>query len=154
MVARMVADELRRVGSPLVEHFEIADFVVAKDGTGDFFTLGEAIAAIPDFNPSMAKIRLSEGVYREKIYIPWTKRNVHLYGVGNAVVSWDDYNAKKSVLGYNLGTSGSSTIYFGASGWRVENVTFENTAGRVGQAVAVQTLSTNIRFKNCRNCKG
>lgn len=149
-VARMVAAELQRIKWPLADRFEIADFVVAKDGTGDFFTLREAIDAIPDFNPAMAKIRLSEGLYREKIAIPWTKRNVHLYGVGNAIVSWGDYAAKQSVLGRNIGTSGSSTIYFGASGWRVENVTFENTAGQVGQAVAVQTLADNIRFKNCR----
>lgn len=150
VVARMVAAELKRIQCPLADHFEIADFVVAKDGTGDFFTLTEAIAAIPDFNPSMAKIRLSEGVYREKIAIPWTKRNVHLYGVGNAVVSWGDYAGKQGVLGHKVGTSGSSTIYFGASGWQVEDVTFENTAGRVGQAVAVQTLANNIRFRNCR----
>ena len=149
-VARMVVSELKRIAWPLAEHLEVADFVVAKDGTGDFFTLAEAIAAVPDFDPSVAKIRLSEGLYREKISIPWTKRNVRLYGVGEAVVSWGDYASKKGALGHNLGTSGSSTIYFGASGWQVENITFENTAGPVGQAVAVQTLSNNIRFKNCR----
>ncbi|MBE6177596.1 MAG: pectin esterase [Rikenellaceae bacterium] len=150
VISRMVADCLKRQVPALADHFRIADFVVAKDGTGDFFTLTEAIAAVPDFNPAMAEIRLSEGVYREKISIPWSKRNVRLRGVGQAVVSWDDYAGKKSVLGHNMGTSGSSTIYFGASGWQVENVTFENTAGRVGQAVAVQTLASNIRFKKCR----
>lgn len=149
VVARMVADAVREQLPALAERFRIADLVVAKDGTGDFFTLSEAVAAIPDFNTS-AKIRLSEGVYREKVSIPQTKRNVYLYGVGEAVVSWDDYASKPGLFGRNVGTSGSSTIYFGADGWTVENVTFENTAGRVGQAVAVQTLASELRFIRCR----
>ncbi len=149
VIARMVAEEVKAKVPELAAHFQIADFVVAKDGTGDFFTLGEAIEAVPDYNNGCS-IRLSEGVYREKVSIPWTKRNVHFYGVGNAVVSWDDYAQKKNALGHNIGTSGSATIYFGADGWTVENITFENTAGRVGQAVAVQTLGTNLHFVNCR----
>lgn len=149
VVSRMVADAVRERLPELAAHLRVADLVVAKDGTGDFFTLTEAIAAVPDFNPA-ATIRLSEGVYREKIAIPQTKRNVRLYGVGRAVVSWDDYASKPSLLGRNVGTSGSSTIYFGADGWTVEDVTFENTAGRVGQAVAVQTLASNLRFVRCR----
>ena len=150
-IARMVADCVKEQQLPLADHLRIADFVVAKDGSGDFFTLTEAVLAVPDYHSGEpCTIRLSEGLYREKISIPWTKRNVHLYGVGEAVVPWDDYSGKKSVLGRNLGTSGSTTIYFGGDNWTVEGVTFENTAGRVGQAVAVQTLGTNIRFSRCR----
>lgn len=149
LVSRMVAGEVQRHLPELAAHLRIADLVVAKDGSGDFFTLTEAIAAIPDFNTS-ATIRLSEGVYREKISIPQTKRNVRLYGVGAAVVSWDDYASKPGLFGAQVGTSGSSTVYFGADGWTVEDVTFENTAGRVGQAVAVQTLATDLRFIRCR----
>lgn len=148
-IARMVAEEVKANVPELAAHFRIADFVVAKDGTGDFFTLKEAIDAVPDYNNGCS-IRLSEGVYREKISIPWTKRNVYLYGVGQAVVSWDDFANRKNAMGRNMGTSGSSTIYFGADNWTVENVTFENTAGRVGQAVAVQTLGSNLHFMNCR----
>ena len=149
-IARLVAEELKAKVPALAAHLQIADFVVAKDGTGDFFTLTEAVAAVPDYHSGECVIRLSEGTYREKISIPWTKRNVHLYGVGEAVVSWDDYAQKKSALGRNLGTSGSATIYFGADNWTIDHVTFENTAGRVGQAVAAQTLGSNIHFRNCR----
>lgn len=150
VISRMVAKLVEEHLPALAEHFDIADLVVAKDGTGDFFTLKEAVDMIPDYNNGMLKIRLSEGLYREKISIPWTKRNVHLKGVGKAVVSWDDFANRKNIQGHNMGTSGSSTIYFGADNWTVDNVTFENTAGRVGQAVAVQTLGNNLRFRNCR----
>ncbi len=149
VISRMVADCLKKQVPALADHFRIADFVVAKDGSGDFFTLTEAVAAVPDYNNGCS-IRLSEGVYREKVSIPWTKRNVNLYGVGKAVVSWDDFASRKNALGHNIGTSGSATIYFGADNWTIDNVIFENTAGRVGQAVAVQTLGTNLRFRNCR----
>jgi len=150
IISRMVAKEVEQHLPELAKHFEIADVVVAQDGTGDFFTLKEAVDVIPDYNNGTFKIRLSEGVYREKISIPWTKRNVLLYGAGKAVVSWDDYANRKNIKGQNMGTSGSATIYFGADNWTVDNITFENTAGRVGQAVAVQTLGNNLRFRNCR----
>ena len=150
IISRMVAKEVEQHLPELAKHFEIADVVVAQDGTGDFFTLKEAVDVIPDYNNGTFKIRLSEGVYREKISIPWTKRNVLLYGAGKAVVSWDDYANRKNIKGQNMGTSGSATIYFGADNWTVDNITFENTAGRVGQAVAVQTLGNNLRFGNCR----
>ena len=150
VVSRMVAKLVEEKIPALAAHFQIPDLVVAKDGTGDFFTVKEAIDAIPDYNNGTFKIRLSEGVYREKISIPWTKRNVLMYGVGKAVISWDDFAGRKNIKGHNMGTSGSATIYFGADNWTAENITFENTAGRVGQAVAVQTLGNNIRFRNCR----
>ncbi len=149
ILSRMVAKLIEEQLPDLAAKFQIPDVVVAKDGTGDFFTVKEAIEAIPDYNNGTFKIRLSEGVYREKISIPWTKRNVLLYGVGKAVISWDDYANRKNIKGHNMGTSGSATIYFGADNWTVDNVTFENTAGRVGQAVAVQTLANNLRFRNC-----
>ena len=150
VVSRMVAALVEKQIPELAAKFQIPDVVVAQDGTGDFFTLKEAVDVIPDYNNGTFKIRLSEGVYREKISIPWTKRNVLLYGVGKAVVSWDDFANRKNIKGQNMGTSGSATIYFGADNWTVDNITFENTAGRVGQAVAVQTLGNNLRFRHCR----
>jgi pectinesterase len=150
VVARMVCEALRREVPALGARFHDCDFVVAKDGSGDFFTVGEAVAAIPDFCNATTSIVVCEGVYREKIAIPATKRNVVLTGRGEAVVSWDDYASKIGATGHPKGTSGSSTVYFGGDHWLIENLTFENTAGRVGQAVAVQCLGSDLRFVGCR----
>ena len=60
------------------------------------------------------------------------------------------YASKIGATGQPLGTSGSSTVYFGGDNWQVGDITFENAAGRVGQAVAVQCLGDNIRFTGCR----
>lgn len=150
-LARMIARELPAVAPELGRHLVTdCDFVVAKDGSGDFFTLTEAIAAIPDFCRSKTRIVICEGVYREKISIPATKRNVELAGRGEVVVTWDDYSSKIGATGAELGTSGSATIYFGGENWMVSDITFENSAGRVGQAVAVQCLGDNTWFVRCR----
>ncbi len=149
-VARMILNELRTSVPELGRHVVDHDIVVAKDGSGDFFTIAEAVAAIPDFCRDTTTVLICEGLYREKTAIPATKRNVLLEGRGEVVISWDDYSAKRGATGHQTGTSGSSTIYFGGDNWRVENITFENTAGRVGQAVAVQCLGNNITFAHCR----
>ena len=149
-VARMIAAELPQAVPELGERLVPSDFTVARDGSGDFFTLTEAVAAVPDFGRDTTRIVVCGGVYREKIAIPATKRLVALTGRGDVTLTWDDYAAKIGPTGRPLGTSGSSTLYFGGDGWTVRNITFENAAGRVGQAVAVQCLATELRFIGCR----
>lgn len=150
VVARMVAEQLPGRIDELAEHLAVPDWVVAQDGSGDFFTLAEAVAAVPDFCRRTTRIVVMEGTYREKISIPASKRNVELTGRGDVRLTWDDYASKIGPTGAETGTSGSATIYFGGDGWTVRNMTFENAAGRVGQAVAVQCLATNLRFIGCR----
>lgn len=149
-VARMIAAQLPQAVPELGERLVPSDFTVAQDGSGDFFTLTEAVAALPDFGRDTTRIVICGGVYREKISIPATKRLVALTGRGDVTLTWDDYAAKIGPTGRPLGTSGSSTLYFGGDGWTVRNITFENAAGRVGQAVAVQCLATELRFIGCR----
>lgn len=49
-----------------------------------------------------------------------------------------------------MSTSGSSTCYIYAPDFYAENITFENSAGRVGQAVACFVSGDRAYFKNCR----
>lgn len=149
-VARMVANALREQVPALASYFCDYDWVVAKDGSGDFFTVGEAVEAIPDFGRDTTRLLICEGEYREKIAIPATKRLVAMEGRGKVTIWWDDYADRIGATGHRLGTSGSSTLYFGGEGWRVRNITFENRAGRVGQAVAVQCLASRLHFVGCR----
>ena len=149
-VARMIAAQLPETIPELAARFEKSDFVVAKDGSGDFFTLTEAVDAVPDFCRDTTRIFVCGGVYREKISIPATKRKVVLAARGPVRVTWDDYAAKTGATGHPLGTSGSATVYFGGDGWTVRGIVFENAAGAVGQAVAVQCLATDLHFIGCR----
>ena len=54
----------------LSAHVTDYDFVVAKDGSGDFFTVREAVNAAPDYcKQDETKIRIRKGVYAEKLYL-------------------------------------------------------------------------------------
>ena len=152
VVARMVAREVQTLLPELGAHIQFPDFVVAKDGSGDFFTVQEAVAALPDFSRETVWLLVREGVYFEKVSIPFSKRTVLLTGEGadKSVIRFDGYAKRLDACGREMGTSGSSTIYFGGDDWEVRDLGFENTAGEVGQAVAVQCIGDRILFTRCR----
>ena len=127
-------------------------FVVAKDGSGNFKTVQEAINAVPDFRKKETRIFIKNGVYKEKLILAECKTLVTFIGenVGSTIITYDDYNQKKNIFGEDKGTSGSSGFYIYGTDFTAENVTFQNTAGPVGQAVAVSVSGDKIRFKNCR----
>ena len=127
------------------------DFVVAQDGSGNFFTVQEAINAVPDFRKNVrTTILVRKGDYKEKVVIPESKINISLIGQDGAVITYDDYANKPNIFGENKGTSGSSTCYIYAPDFYAENITFANSAGPVGQAVACFVSGDRAFFKNCR----
>ena len=135
--------------APYVRHY---DFVVAKDGSGDFFTVQEAVNAVPDFRKAgRTTILVRKGVYKEKVIIPASKINISLIGESGAVLTNDDYASRLNCFGEEMSTSGSSTCYIYAPDFYAENLTFENTAGRVGQAVACFVSGDRAYFKNCHS---
>ncbi|SDL74400.1 pectinesterase [Pedobacter sp. ok626] len=129
-----------------------ADFVVAKDGTGDFKTVQEAINAVPDFRNTTTTILIKGGVYKEKLNLSASKRKVKLLGesLDKTVLTYDDYAQKKNSFGEDIGTSGSSSFFIYADDFTAENITFENSAGPVGQAVSLWVAGDRARFLNCR----
>lgn len=128
------------------------DFVVAKDGSGDFGTVQEAIDAVPSFRKNVTTIFVKKGVYREKIVLAAPKQYIKLVGEDkfNTILTFDDFAQKKNVFGEEIGTSGSSSFYCIGDGFIAENITFENSAGPVGQAVAIWIGADKATFINCR----
>src|SRR5215210_3003796 len=127
-------------------------FVVAKDGSGNFKTVQEAINAVPDFRKKETRIFIKNGVYKEKLILAECKTLVTFIGenVDSTIITYDDYNQKKNIFGEDKGTSGSSGFYIYGIDFTAENITFQNTAGPVGQAVAVFVAGDKAKFKNCR----
>ena len=151
IVARMAADEVVKVVPELAKYRRQYDFVVAKDGSGDFFTIQEAIDAVPDFRKNVrTTILVRKGVYKEKLVVPPSKINLSLVGEAGAVLTYDDYADKPNRFGEKTGTSGSATCYLYAPDCYVENLTFENSSGPVGQAVACFVSADRVYFKHCR----
>ncbi len=128
------------------------DFVVAADGSGDFRTVQQAINAVPDFRKKQTIIHIKNGIYKEKLVLPASKTNVVFVGedVARTILTYDDYASKQNRFGEEMGTTGSSSFFIFAEGFRSENITFENSSGPVGQAVAVRIDGDKVAFYNCR----
>lgn len=128
------------------------DFVVAQDGSGDFKTVQEAINAVPDFRKVTTTIFIKNGIYKEKLNLSASKQMVKMIGenVSKTVLTYDDWAQKKNTFGEEKGTSGSSSFYIYGSQFSAEQITFQNTAGPVGQAVALFVAGDKAKFTNCR----
>lgn len=126
------------------------DFTVAADGSGDFTTIQDAINAVPDYRKAgPTRILICEGTYKEKVVIAHSKENVQLIGKGKVVITYDDYASKPNRFGENKGTSGSASIYIFGIDFLAENITFENSSGPVGQAVACFVGADRSVFRHC-----
>lgn len=128
------------------------DFVVASDGSGNFKTVQEAINAVPDFRKNETCIFIKNGTYKEKLVLPASKTNVVFVGEDRdrTILTYDDFASKKNRFGEDIGTTGSSSFFVFGDGFRAENITFENSSGPVGQAVAVRVDGNQVAFINCR----
>ncbi|MDN3668921.1 pectinesterase family protein [Echinicola jeungdonensis] len=126
------------------------DIVVAKDGTGDFLYLADAIEAIRVFLPEPITVYIKEGVYREKLEIPATVTNVTFKGEGpeKTKIVYDDFSGKGKI-----GTFESYTLKVSGNTLTFKDLTIENSAGSVGQAVALHADGDRLVFENC-NFKG
>ena len=135
-IARITVEAIAKEVPALAPFVRYYDYVVAKDGSGDFFTIQEAINAVPDFRKEKrTTILVRKGVYKEKLVVPECKLNVSLIGEKGAVLTNDDYASKKNCFGENMSTSGSSTCYIYGPDFYAENITFrlvksEGTAKR------------------------
>ncbi|SDM29754.1 pectinesterase [Catalinimonas alkaloidigena] len=128
------------------------DLVVAADGSGDFTTIQAAFDAVPALRKNRTQIFVKPGTYKEKLTLPANKTNVSLIGEypHTTVITYDDYASKKNRFGEEIGTSGSSGFFVFGDGFIARNLTFQNSAGPVGQAVAVRVDGDQVIFDNCR----
>ena len=106
-VARLAVDALGEAVpalKPCIRHY---DFVVAKDGSGDFLTVQDAINAVPDFRKNKrTTILVRPGEYKERVIVPECKINISLIGQTGAVITNDGYASKLNSLQDTLYTYG------------------------------------------------
>lgn len=135
---------------------QVFNYTVAKDGTGDFKTIQEAVNKVRDHSQQKVTIRIKNGVYNEKLVIPSWKKNVALVGESKekTIITHADYSGKdlptKDFTGSDkYSTYTSYTVLIEANDCSAENLTIQNTAGRVGQAVALMVEADRVSIKNC-----
>lgn len=126
--------------------------IVSKDGKGNFTTIQEAINSVEEGKIIRTKIIVKPGTYREKITVDVAKNPISLIGENaeNTILVYGDHASKQNAEGKNIGTTGSSTIFIYSNDFSAKNITFQNDAGSVGQAVAVLTTGDRIAFENCK----
>src|SRR4029079_3471332 len=129
------------------------DLTVAHDGSAQFKTVHEAIMSVPSGYPaSPVVIHIKPGVYRELIYIQREKRFFRLVGEDpeKTVLSFDLNAHIPGPDGKPIGTFRTPQTIIDADDVTVENITFENSAGPVGQALAIRIDGDRVVFRNCR----
>ena len=126
------------------------DYIVAQDGSGNFTTIQSAIEASRSFPYKRIKILIKNGVYHEKVFIPSWNTKISLIGENkdSTIITYNDY-FKKIDKGPNS-TFYTPTVLVQGNDFHAENITVENSAGPVGQAVALAVEADRCSFVNCK----
>jgi len=126
------------------------DYIVAQDGSGNFTTIQSAIEGCKSFPYKRIRIFIKNGVYHEKVFIPSWNTQISLTGESkdSTIITYDDY-FKKIDKGPNS-TFYTATLLVQGNDFHAENLTIENSAGPVGQAVALAVEADRCSFINCK----
>jgi pectinesterase len=131
------------------------NLVVAKDGSGDYTTIQEAVDAVRAYTPVHVTIRIKNGWYHEKVTIPSWVTNLSIIGESKekTIVSFEDYAGKffdtDTVRNKNKHTTYTSATWFVfGNDITMENLTIRNDAGRIGQALALHVNGSRFVLRN------
>ncbi len=140
---------------PLAVFAQKADVIVAADGSGQYTSLQEAISAAPmrtDASQPRWVIRVKPGTYRERIYVQRERGHIHVIGddAATTIVAYDLNANLPGPDGKPIGTFRTPTVQIDGDGMVWENITLANTAGPVGQALALRADGDRLEFRRVR----
>ncbi|KAI4349935.1 hypothetical protein L6164_010476 [Bauhinia variegata] len=123
-----------------------ADAVVAKDGSGDFNSVNEALKKVPKKNNKPFIIYIKEGVYNEYVTVQRSMSNVIFIGDGGEKTRIT--GNKNFIDGVN--TFKTATVAVEGDYFMAVNIGFENSAGaEKHQAVALRVGADMTVFYKC-----
>lgn len=126
---------------------------VARDGTAEFRTIDDAIEVCRAFMEYHKVIFVKKGTYKEKLIVPSWLTNIEICGEDrdNTIITYDDH-ANVFIPGTDrkMGTFRTYTVRVDGNDITFRNITIENNAARLGQAVALHTQGDRLTFVNCR----
>lgn len=160
--ANLVANEVRKVVPAFRDLFAESkdtpafDAIVASDGSGQFKSVNDAISKA-EIQRSSGKgkpwvILVKNGEYKERVYVQRERGHIHLVGEDSDKTSISfNMNANMTdAEGKKIGTFATPTFTVDGDDMKVENLTIANTAGNVGQALALRVDADRVTFNNCR----
>lgn len=126
---------------------------VARDGTAEFRDIDDAIEVCRAFMEYHKVIFVKKGIYKEKLILPSWLTNIEICGEDrdNTIITYDDH-ANVFIPGTDrkMGTFRTYTVRVDGNDITFRNITIENNAARLGQAVALHTQGDRLAFVNCR----
>lgn len=129
------------------------DAVVAADGSGDYTSIQKAIYSAP-YRPEGPPwvIQVKPGTYEEIVYVQRERGYLRLVGKDpeTTILTGKLHANMPGPDGEPLGTFRTPTLQIDGDGFEIENLTIENAAGPVGQALALRTDGDKLIFRNCR----
>ncbi|HEU6447043.1 MAG TPA: pectinesterase family protein [Verrucomicrobiae bacterium] len=164
LFARLVVDELRKAVPELAPVLlseprnpfptigeDAFNEIVANDISATKTNLQAAIDAAPDNSTSPFRILIKSGTYAGQFIVPKEKRNIELSGenVTNTFLTFS-LNQNEPTPGMNhVNYNNAGTVILGDD-FRAENITFQNTSGDHGQALALRVLGDRAVFNHCQ----
>jgi pectinesterase len=126
---------------------------VAQDGSAQFKSVQAAIMSVLSAsreNPTI--IHIAPGTYKELIYVQRERAFFRLIGENptNTILTFNLYAGITNAEGKPIGTFKTPSTTIDADDFTAENLTFENSAGPVGQALAIRVDGDRGAFRNCR----
>ncbi|KAG8370452.1 hypothetical protein BUALT_Bualt14G0118400 [Buddleja alternifolia] len=141
-----VAPEPAKPSGTILENVK-PNVVVAKDGSGKYKTINEAVKDIPIKSNQTFVIHIKEGVYEEYVHLNSGMWSVMFLGDGPTKTK---ITGNKSKLG-GVETFWTATVVVEGHNFIAKDIGFENTAGgRMHQAVAVRVTGDQAIFYNCQ----
>ena len=127
--------------------------IVAADGSGDFRTVQDAVAAAPD-EPQGARvftIHIKPGTYHEVVTVPPQKGAVTFEGedAATTIITGTNNALTPDGAGKPLGTFRSATVFIQDDAFSASNITFQNSSGNHGQALAINVTGDRATFRKC-----
>src|SRR5258707_715536 len=132
--------------------YSVRTLVVAQDGSGQFTTVQAAVNAVPANNTARTVIYIKDGTYKQVVTVPSNKPFVTFAGQdeNKTILTYNNYHGEAKPGGGTFGTGDSASVFIEATDFLAVNLTFQNTAGSVAQAVAINVEADRANFYHVR----
>jgi pectinesterase len=122
---------------------------VAADGSGNYKTVQEAVAAVPDNSAERTVVLIKPGTYQGPVVVPSAKINVTFQGQSpeTTIITYDKNVRDPRPAGAHIFNPNLNVM---GDGFRANGLTIQNTSGDHGQALAARLNADKVVFENCR----
>ncbi len=158
LFARLVVEELRKnvpelapvlLAEPRNANPFYYNAVLYEDGSGTQTNLQAAINAAPDNGTNTYSILIAPGTYQGQFIVPKSKRRLRLVGEdADTTILTYPFNVREPPAGETVPFNPGVAV--AGDDFSAENLTFQNTSGDHGQALALRVDGDRETFNHCR----